>query len=300
MTVHAFDFVTINGTLQPGVFDASVDFRETVLADTESGQSHQTYAAVIQRAPMARWSTRALDSLVDLLAAGAAVPCIVPTALVLTAPRVAAATVGFQAASSQTYTFAVPATWKPLIVLERISWQIGQAAEVTLAAYAVSADGAADSLAPATGAAVPGTVSGLGERLVLTAATLGGQALTGLQSVEITVGHNVENNRPECYNQGLPEPVLLSQPGVGEPAEITARLRATHLPQTITSGSLVLHFARIDNNGVGVGTNLVTVTLRAALARRQTVGGRPAMQEILAHGTFDGANAPLSVAAFVA
>jgi hypothetical protein len=295
MSIFAFEFVSINGTAYAGVSDASLDFRETVLAEGESGQTQQTFAGVVQGAPMARFTAKALGTLAGLLQAGA-VPYITPTALVCTAPSVAQAAPGYQASAGQSYTFVVPGTFKPIIVPERISWQMGQAAEIVCAAYAVSADGSTAPITQAGAAAVP-TVTGLGQRYGLASATLAGTALAGLQSVEISIGHQIENNRPECFNVGLPWPTLLSQPGVGGPTEITATLRLANLAQGIASGNLVLVFQQMANTGVGLAGGTLTVTLRSGLARAQQVSGKPGMIDVLVHGTFDGTNATLSLVA---
>jgi len=295
MSGHAFQNVTLNGASLGGIADLTLDARETLLTEGESGQIYETIATVIQSAPKATFACKSLGTLIGLMTGGS-IPYVAITGLVLVAPRLAAAAVGYQAAVGASWTFALPATYKPLLLPERIGWQIGGVAEITVGAYALSVDGSTAPLAVANNASVP-AVGTLGERYVLTAATQNGVAITGVQSVDLTIDHKVENNQPHCYDAGLPHPVLLSQPGVGGPASMSCRLRSSDVGQVLAAGNLVLTFTKLSKIGVGITTGTVTVTLRAGNARTEQVSGVPGMVDFLVHGTFDGANAPLTLAA---
>jgi hypothetical protein len=294
-----FSIVKINGTALPGTVNGTFDERENDDLRDDDGQLHVTSASVKRSAPMASWSTVCLRTLFGVLGTGDEVPYVAldgTNGLDMlgaegdTAPGLASGSV-----------HARRRFLNGLVLLDKISYRPDSIAEASCSAYAKAAAGGTDPVTR-TDAAAP-TIPLNTERLVLTAATINGtSALRKLQSLDIDIAHQVENNDPgqSCYDGGLPFPVLLKQPGAGGPISVRFAIETQDLTTSFANGTAVFTFAVLNHQGVGVSASTAIVTLNTCLVRSRRINGPKGAASRLIEGiaTFDGTNRPctLSVA----
>jgi len=291
-----FSIVKINGTALPGTVNGTFDERENDNLREDDGQLHVTSAAVQRCAPMASWTTVALRSLFTVLGTGDEVPFAVLDGVngldMLgaegdTAPGLLAGT-----------THARRRFVSGLVMLDKISWRSGGLAEASCSAFAQAAAGGTDPVTRALTTAP--TIPLNTERLVLSGATINGaHALRKLQSLDVDLAHQVENNDPSqsCYDGGLPFPVVLKQPGAGGAITVSASLVTQDLTTTFANGTVVFTFAVLNHQGVGVSGSQAIVTLNTCLVRSRAIDGPngAASRRIDCVATFDGTNRPCTL-----
>ncbi|MCX7032435.1 MAG: hypothetical protein NT046_00460, partial [Arenimonas sp.] len=138
------------------------------------------------------------------------------------------------------------------------------------------------------------------ERLVLVAATINGTScLRKLQSLDIDIVHQVENNDPtqSCYDGGLPFPVVLKQPGAGGATSVKFSIETQDLTTSFANGAAVFTFAVLNHQGVGVSAQQAIVTLNTCMVRSRMINGPKgaASRRIEGIATFDGTNRPITL-----
>lgn len=296
-TAGNFTLAALNGTTLTGLRSMTYDERtqESILGS--DGSLHQTNAAIIRAAPMARGTTVSVRTLFSTLGTGDEVPFVAlngSTGLVLYGGVINTAAPGYAGSGSHRSITGLNGT----VFLESVRWSAGQAAEADFVTYFKTSSGGTSPVTKATNASLP-TIPAASEQLVLTACTLNSVSLTSLLSVDVTVNPGAENNSDECYSLGLPYPVLVTQAGAGGQTEVTATIETTALVATVGSGDLVLTFTAMNALGTGVGSGTATVTINGVLARDEVIqgdNGAPARRRIQIRGTYDGNNAPITIA----
>lgn len=297
MSAANFTIAAINGTTQLGLRSGSLDYRRQESVLGQDGSLHQTSSAVIRTAPVARLSTVAMRTLFTTLGTGDEVPFVAlngSTGLVLYGGVILTTGPGYAAAGNHKSFTAL----NGLVFLESIRWSTGSVAEAEFGVYIRSTAGGTDPVTVSNAATLP-TISNNTEQLVLSAATLNSVSLTRVNSVDISISHRAENNADECYQLGLPHPVLITEAGPAGQTEIMVTLETTDLTATIGSGQLVLTFTALTALGVGLGSNTATVTVNGVLALDESFSGDnggPARRRVQIRGTWDGSNKPLTIA----
>lgn len=298
MTAFAFEMVRVNGaTLLPGCSSPSAEQRETRKPMASDGTLHITSNAIIRRAPKISFSTVAVIAAFDLLGIGDEVPYLAldgTNGIEAIGAKINTAGPGYLGTS----THASRKMINGALVLSGLSWSPGDVARVTLEAFGLSANGTTAAMADATIASP--TLALNTEQLVVSAVSLAGVAFTKVASVDLSIVHQVENNDEEiCFNLGLPEPVMLKQPGVGGQTEITLTVETLDLTTALTTaGTCTVTMTQVNHNGVGYDTETALVTLNNCLVREEMVrgeGGRAAKRRITCVASFDGTNRPLTI-----
>jgi hypothetical protein len=290
MTTFNFNLVQINGTSLTGVRSSGLDRRESQAVAATDGTLHQTSAPILRTAPRAGFSTLAVRALIGILTNGN-VPYLALNGS--TGWRGIALKIGTTPAYDAGTAHIARTMASGMVLLDGITWSPGQPAEAAVSVFGLSADGTTDPVASAT-IALP-TLPTAQEQCVLTTLTVNGQAITRVQSLSISIGHQVENSADLCYLNGLPYPTQLQQPGVGGATEITCQIDTRDFAVAVANGTVVATFAVLNHNGVGTSASVATITLAATVARETQLDRETRRIEIRA--TWNGTTNPISVAA---
>lgn len=298
MTAFAFEMVRVNGSvLLPGCSSPSAEQREMRKPLASDGTLHQTGNGVIRRAPKIAFQSLAVIAAFDLLGTGDEVPYLAldgTNGIEAIGAKINTVGPGYLGTSTHASRKMISGG----LVLTGLSWTPGDVARVTLEAFGVSANGTTAAMSNAEIAAP--TLAVNTEQLVVSGISLAGVAITRAASVDLSITHQVENNDEEiCYSLGLPEPVLLKQPGAGGQTEFTLTVETLDLTTALTSaGTCTVTLTKIKDLDVGYDTETALVTLNNCLVREEMVrgeGGRPGKRRIVCTATFDGTNKPLTI-----
>jgi hypothetical protein len=294
MTAFSFEMVRVNGsTLLPGCSSPSADQRENIRAIGSDGTLHQTGAGVLRRAPKIGFQTIAVIAAFSLLGTGDEVPYLAldgSNGIEAIGAKINSSAPGYSGSSDH----ASRKMTSGAIVLSALDWSPGDVVRVTLEAFGISANGTTPAMASSTIAAP--TLALNTQQLVVSAVTVTGTTLTRVASVNLSVGHQVENNDEEvCYSLGLVEPTMLKQPGVGGQTEIVLTIETLDLTTAITAnGTVTVVMTQINHLGVGYDTETATITLNNCIVREESISGKK--RRLICRATYDGTNKPLTIA----
>jgi hypothetical protein len=243
--IHNATAVVINGTTLLGITRSSHDYRNKVENQGNSGSTHVRMALVKRAAPMATFSTFAVNSLLGILAPSAC-----------DTPNVNLSSNGFEKYSLKNKAdgpgidstgHGKASIAKGSVYLDKISWSDGGYVTADATVLGRSTDGTTNPLVEVSNIASASLPSlAAGEELYdLVSATQGGTAIDGLSSFEINFGHKAVNDKEGtggCYTYGLPYPTrILAAPANG-PVEITGSFETSDVGLVIPSTALTLAF----------------------------------------------------------
>lgn len=292
MTAFAFNLVKINGTAQFGVRNPDYQPREKQLPADQDGTVWQTSSPVIRAAPMFRWTTVAVKTLLVLFGTTSRPPNVAldgTNGIEAIGAKINATGPGYDA----TTVHASRKCLNGLLVLAGLSWKPGDVVEATCEAYTTSTAGGTNPIVTATVAAP--TIPVNTEQLVLS--SVSGIPSTRIASLDVSITHQVENNDETiCYNAGLPYPVLLKQPGVGGAVEWLATFETTDLTTALSNGTVSIVFGVLNHNGVGLAAGTATVTLNNCQIREEGITGKPGLRKVTVRATWDGTSFPGTIA----
>lgn len=295
MTAFNFSLAALNGTALNGIRSGTLDRREQQSALSTDGTLHETTAAVIRAAPMARLSTLAVRALFSTLGTGDAVPFVAlngSTGLVMYGGLINSTGPGYTSGSAKIATALTG-----FVFLDSVRWSSQQPAEAEVSVYLTAAAGGTNPVTDSTGN-LP-TLPFNQEQLVLSALTINGTSAGRVRSFDLQIAHRCENNADESYQQGLPYPTQCAQAGVSGATEILLTIETLDLTTAFANGAVVITLTQLNHLGVGLDTETATITINGVMAREQTIqgeSGSPASRQILIRGTFDGTNAPVTLA----
>lgn len=295
MTAFAFNAVRLNssGSLLGGIEAPNLDYRETSLARGDDGQIHQTTVAISRAAPMASFTTVAARALAVILGTGDEVPHVAldgSNGIELFGLRLNASGPGYASGS----VHAKRQMTAGGLYLSGLSWSPADVLRASADVFGTSSNGTTSPVTPSTVAAP--TLPLNTEQLVLESLTVGGEAVTRARSYDVAIDHKAENNVEDiCYSTGLPFPMILAQPGVNGPSEITCDIDTLDLTTSFPgSGAIVATFKVLNHLGVGLGSDALVATLNTSQIREATIGGN--VRRLSCRATFDGSNRPFTLA----
>lgn len=302
MTAFKLGRLTVNAVEVPGKESATYDRRETAVARGADGTTHRTVAEVTRGAPMLRFGTTAIETLIGVFdLVGAPETPFRGGAVVFDLGKFDATTnePGFDAAATATrrHTAALAVTY-----LDRLSWRQGQVATADASSYFQSSNGTTDPVAETNVAYVAPAQPGPG--YMLTSLTIGGQTFTRCRSYDLAIEHRGENNADECYQLGLPFPVMPTSAGINGQVgiELDVEVLDMAVAPTGSEASVVAVFTQIAQGGVIPTStpNTLTVTLSKCMIRdvsrdAQNAPGA-AGRRLKCWPRFDGTTQPLTIA----
>jgi hypothetical protein len=296
MSAANFTLATLNGSTVTGLKSASIDYRRQESVLGQDGSLHQTSSAVMRTAPVARVTTVAVRALFTLLGTGAETPFLAlngSTGLVLYGGVIKTTGPGYATGANHKSLTAI----NGIVFLDAVRWSIGQPAEADYSVYIRSTAGGTDPVTSSITATLP-TIPNNTEQLALSALTVNSVALTRVMSFDVTFAHRGENNSDECYQNGLPHPVLIAEAGSGGQTEIICNIETTDLLAVIGSGQVVITLTTLNALGVGLASTTAVLTINGVLALDNQIdgdNGGPAKRRIQIRGTWDGSTKPCSI-----
>jgi hypothetical protein len=298
MTAFAFNLVRLNqaATLLGGVRSPSFDRRDEFSPVATDGTLHQTSNAIIRSMPKISFSTIAVRALFASLTA-TELPFLAldgANGIEVFAAKINAAGPGYAGGSVHAKKQMISGQ----INLTGVKWSPGNVVEATAEVFGIAATGSTDPVTTNAAVALP-TLSANTEQLVLSSLVLGGATMTKITDLDISIGHQTENNDQEiCFNTGLPFPIMLKQAGVGGQTEITATVETTDFAAAPTAtGTLVATFTAVSPLGIGLGSPTATIILAGCIIREESnAAGGPGKRRYTIRATFDGATRPVTVA----
>lgn len=294
MSAFAFSLVKANNAFITGIKSPSYERREQFGIAAQDGTLYQTSAPVIRAAPKATFTTVAIKALFTVLGSGGALPFVAldgTNGCELIGTKINTTGPGYDTAAVHASRKGVAG----MIFLSGIRWSPGQIAEAMCDVFWTTAAGGTDPVVPAS-IALP-TIPVNTEQLVLSTCTVPAGALSRIQSLDLSIAHQAENNDDAiCFNTGLPFPVLLKQAGIGGAAEVMLTIETLDLTTVMSNGTVTLVFGVLNHNGVGLAAGTATVVINSAVVREDTISGTPAGRRITIRGTWDGTTKPVTTA----
>lgn len=290
--MYGLEAVILDGTTLTGCKGFSLSQRERHVSLGADGTLHQTFHSVARKAPKVDFSTVAVKSLLGALTTSLDVPMKnIATAVDFNFSRQDDTKPGKNATGHTGSRFTLGHVY-----CNAFRWSPGgDGLEASCELFGLSANGTTDPITGITPTLVSPTSA---EVFTLTSATVGGQAITKVNSVEIAIAHQGENNDETlCYNVGLPMPTQMRVAGASGPIEISGTIEI--LDQVVaptTSGTVVLVFTQMAFGGT-LGAATVTLTINAAMIREDSKSaqqGSPGTRRLMFKGRHDGTNRPLS------
>ena len=292
MTAFAFSIVKINNVAQFGVRSPDYQPREKQLPADQDGTVWQTSSPVIRAAPMLKWSTVAVKTLLALFGTTSRPPYVAldgVNGIEVIGAKINATGPGYDA----TAVHASRKCLNGLVMLAGLSWKPGDVVEASCEAFLTGTAGGTNPVVTATVAAP--TIPVNTEQLVLSSIT--GIPSTRILSLDVAISHQVENNDDViCYNAGLPYPLLCKQPGVAGPVEWLATFETTDLTTALTNGTITVVFGVLNHNGVGLAAGTATLVLNNCQIREEGIAGKPGSRKVTARATWDGTSYPGTIA----
>jgi len=284
--IYAGKGISLNGSALLGITKQSYDPRVTKKDYANSGSTQTRLSSFIQYAPVMKFSTLSVSTLLGLLS-NVETPMIAlngSTGLVMTLGQVLASAPGYAASGHQIRTML-----SGQVYLDSLSWSIGSdglSADAT--AFGISADGTADAVSAATSSSLP--ADGSETPWQLTSATIGGTAIDSITSFSATFAHKAENNTPGSHTMGLPFPLRVVPPGAGGGILITGELDILdHAFALSDTGNIVLTFQQSEIGAgfsSGAGTLVLTFAGNAIEVAPIDAGQGPATRKVKFTSTY--------------
>jgi hypothetical protein len=265
------------------------------LSDGDTGQVHETLHAIMQRKPMADFTTRAgktiiaaLNDSTDVIAKkfdGA-------NGLKLYGAKGDTQLPGYAGASVHVSRSCL----NGVLFLAGIRWSLGDAAEFALRAMmrGVAGTGATNPVVENLADALPTQVVSA-EAFVLTSLIGNGNAAKGVRSFGLSIDPKLQHE----HDTGLPYPIDVIGAGVNGPAEIRMEFECTDLgTQFDGTGAVSAVFTSLAQGGT-LGANTITITLANPLSVKDSEGGEhtsPFTRKMTVRPRWDGITKPLTVA----
>lgn len=266
MSRFAIQQIRFNNTLYPGIAGWAVNPGNDINSDQLDGTVHETAHHVMETAPTADMTTRnlgflsVLDGSLDvwLKAFDSA------NGLELIGGRANSLQPGYVGTSTHLSRKGT----RGVLLATGLRWAKKGKAELTLKGMFTSADGTTAALAAAANIALPTPpVPDYGYKL--SALTLNGSTIAGVESVDITCDPRAEFE----YQTGLPEPVDVLMAGVNGAAMWRLNANIGDCDLGSGTGAVAAVFTRLAQGG-GLGANSVTVTFNANFATEESISGQ--------------------------
>lgn len=285
--------VSINGTGLKGTSAARFSKRQQRRTVGNGGDLHATLVTAMSEAPRLDFVTSDIGVLFTAMSnTNTPMVALSSTGAVAVWPKGSESGPGW--ASSTTAKQVALATGSAYC--NRLSWSPGSGAVAEVSAFGASANGTTSPAVESTVAA-PSQLSA-GVEWVLTAATVGGIAVSQIASVGVEIGHKAENNLASAYNLGLPQPLRVVSAGAAGIIEIAVTIETMDLTTALSGGGVVvLTFQPKALGGPGFDSGTVTVTINGELLDDDTYAdGTPGTRTIEILAAYDGTNLPWAVA----
>ena len=292
--VFGIQAVAINGTAYIGVRGQSLDRGRQIFSAGFDGQVFETMHTAIQTKPMIEFDTAAIKTMITALGTSGTTsfPLVVldnAAGIVMYCGRSAVNLPGYDATAIHVSRTALHG----VVVMERLSWSLGQPAIMHLKAFLTSADGTTDPITTSTSVALATLPAAANtEAYALSALTVNGTSLGPVNSMEVTVGHKFDFD----YLTGLPYPTLVSGAGARGPAEIRLTADIDDISLAEGTGSVSAVFTNLANGGT-LGSSTVTCTMNGPWALEDGIQGQfqgPVTRRMTVRPKFAGSTNPFT------
>ncbi len=292
--VFGIQAIKVNGTAFIGGRGQSLDRGRQILSAGFDGQVFETLHTAIQTKPVMEFETAAIKTMITALGTSGttAFPLVVldgAAGIVMYCGRSAVDLPGYDASSIHVSRTAL----NGVLVMERLSWSLGQPAVMHLKAFLTSTDGTTDPITTATNVALASLPAAANtEAYALSALTINGTSLGPVNSMELTVGHKFDFD----YLTGLPYPTLVSGAGARGPAEIRMSVDMDDISLGEGTGSVSAVFTNLANGGT-LGSSTVTATMNGPWSLEDGFQGQfqgPMTRRLTVRPKFAGATNPFT------
>lgn len=263
--------ISLNGTANSNIIDGSLQISPALQKALlyAAGDLLPTLGATLTNTPVISFRTHDLD-LLDA-------PELISTNVVIAARA-------YDDAAGLGTGYVSFAITKGLIVPVSISGSAGQAAELAVNIYPISSDGDTFPIAVGTSSVTLGVH---GDAYTVGDLSLGGSAVSGVQSLNLNLGYNIMSNAGE---NGKPFPTIVYYDKQESSLSATVtQLSAANADRINTgkTGAVIASFRKLVEGGIPSGTYSLTMA-KAFIEANSLQGGRPFTTQISAAAIYDG------------
>lgn len=280
----------LNNTLYPGASGYQLDRGVEVRSEGSDGTIYETTHQILRRKPAAEISTLSMKTLISALTGGLEFPYLALDAtngLIMYGARQAANAPGYNSSSVHESRTAL----RGVVWMSGVRWSLGSPAEMMLSGMFTSSDGTTEAVTESHVVALP-TLPTPDFGFILSALTVGGSAITAVNSVELSIDPRFDFD----HSAGLPEPTSINGAGSNGRLAITAKIDVGDIDLGAGTGACSIAFKALANGG-GLGTDTVTFTLNSAWSQEENFGGRnsqPMGKPLMVRTRHNGSTRPLT------
>ncbi len=290
MSKFGIQAIDLNGTQRTGIRGYQVDFGKQVESEGSDGTVYQTMHNIIQAKPAVDLTTFAARAMTSIMTGSSDFPLIAldgTNGLKMYGAKAASNNAGPAGGSVHRVRTAL----RGLLYASKYSWSFPGYLEMGIRGMFYAANGSTDPIT--TGQTTLPTQPLPTEKLTLESLTIGGNPLTNVRSVEVSIDPKLDWD----FSTGLPYPVDISGAGAKGHLEVRMEVDADELDVGEGTGACSAAFKVVNANAAGIGATGLTLTLNGAWGIEESWGGQqgsPMSRRLVVRTVYQSATRPLT------